>query len=232
MYNYLHGIRSQEIIERDDGMFSLSPGPALYFAPYEEWPAIEQKAIAIARGRVLDVGCGAGRHSLYLQERGYEVLSVDNSPLCLEVCRQRGVRHLRELSVTQISARLGIFDTILMLGNNFCLVGNPQRATWLLRRLAAMTSAQACILAGLRNPYGTDQPEHLEYHAWNRRRGRLAGAARIRVRYKKAVTPWIEFLMLSSDELRALLANTPWRIEIIFEEPGGNYVAVLDKSAL
>ena len=74
MYDYLHGIRSQEIIERDDGMFSLSPGPALYFASFDEWPAIEQKAIAYARGRVLDVGCGAGRHSLYLQERGHEVL--------------------------------------------------------------------------------------------------------------------------------------------------------------
>ena len=159
-------------------------------------------------------------------------LSVDNSPLCLEVCRQRGVRQVQDLSVTQLSSRLGIFDTILMLGNNFCLVGNPRRATWLLRRLAAMTSAQGRILAGLRNPYGTDRPEHLEYHAWNRSRGRLAGAARIRVRYKKAVTPWIEFLMLSPDELRALLANTPWRIEVLFEEPGGNYVAVLGKSAL
>ena len=230
MYDYLHGIRSQEIIERDDGMFGISPGPALYFAPFEEWPAIEQEAITYARGRVLDVGCGAGRHSLYLQERGLQVLGVDNSPLCLEVCRQRGVRQVRELSVTQLTSRLGIFDTILMLGNNFCLVGDPRRARWLLRRLARMTSTQGRILAGLRNPYGTEQPEHLEYHARNRSRGRFPGEARIRVRYKKAVTPWIEFLMLSPDELSLLVGDTPWRVSIVLDETGGNYVAVLEKS--
>jgi SAM-dependent methyltransferase len=185
-----------------------------------------------ARGCVLDVGCGAGRHSLFLQEQGLDVLGVDNSPLCLEVCRQRGVRQLRGLSVTQLSSSLGIFDIILMLGNNFCLVGNPRRARWLLRRLAAMTSAKGRILAGLRNPYGTDLPEHLGYHAWNRSRGRLSGEARIRVRYKKTVTPWIEFLMLSPDELRALLDDTPWQAEMVFDDPSGNYVAVLEKSDL
>ena len=232
MFDFLHGIRSQEIIERDDGMFSISPGPALYFAPYDEWPLIEQKAMEYAGGRVLDVGCGAGRHSLFLQERGLDVLGVDNSHLCLEVCRQRGVRQVQGLSVTQLSSRLGIFDTILMLGNNFCLVGNPRRARWLLRRLSAMTSTKGRILAGLRNPYDTDQPEHLEYHAWNRSRGRLSGAARIRVRYKKTVTPWIEFLMLSPDELQALLDDTPWQVEIVFDDPSGNYVAVLEKSDL
>lgn len=232
MYDYLRGIRGQEIIERDDGLFTISPGPMLYFAPFDEWPVIEQRAMEYARGRVLDVGCGAGRHSLHLQGQGLEVLGVDNSPLCLEVCRQRGVRQVQGLSLTQLSSRLGIFDTILMLGNNFCLVGNPPRARWLLRRLAAMTSPQGRILAGLRNPYGTDQPEHLEYHAWNRSRGRLSGEARIRVRYKKTVTPWIEFLMLSPNELRTLVKNTPWRVEIVLDEPGGNYVAVLEKSDL
>jgi SAM-dependent methyltransferase len=232
MCDYLRGIRSQEIIERDDGLFSISPGPALYFAHFDEWPSIEQKAIAYARGRVLDVGCGAGRHSLYLQERGLDVLGVDNSPLCLEVCRQRGVRQVQGFSVTQLSSRLGVFDTILMLANNFCLIGSPRRARWLLRRMAVMTTTQGRILAGLRNPYGTDQPEHLEYHALNRSRGRLSGEARIRVRYKKSVTPWIEFLMLSPDELSGLLIGTPWRLDVLFEDPGGNYVAVLEKSDL
>jgi SAM-dependent methyltransferase len=230
MYDYLHGIHSREIIERDDGFFSISSGPVLYFAPFDDWPAIEQKAMEYVCGRVLDVGCGAGRHSLYLQEQGLDVLGVDNSPLCLEVCRQRSVRMVKGLSVTQLSSRLGVFDTVLMLGNNFCLVGNPRRARWLLRRLAKMTPLQGRILAGLRNPYNTDQPEHLEYHAWNRSRGRYSGQARIRVHYKKAVTPWIEFLMLSPDELRALLVDTPWSAPVVLDEPSGNYVAILEKS--
>lgn len=230
MNDYLHGVNAREIIERDDGMFDISPGPTLYFAPFEQWLAIEQQAMAYARGRILDVGCGAGRHALYLQGFGLEVLGVDNSPLCLEVCRQRGLRQVQGYSITQLSRRLGVFDTILMLGNNFCLVGNPRRARWLLRRFAAMTSEYGRILAGLRNPYQTDQPEHLEYHAWNRSHGRLSGLARIRVHYKKIVTPWIEFLMLSPAELRTLVKGTPWQVGTVLEDPGGGYVAVLEKT--
>ena len=230
MNDYLHGVDAREIIERDDGLFNISPGPALYFAPFDVWPAIEQRVMGFVRGRVLDVGCGAGRHALYLQGRNLEVLGVDNSPLCLEVCRQRGVRQLLGYSITQLSARLGVFDTILMLGNNFCLVGNPRRARWLLRRFAAMTASSGRILAGVRNPYLTAEPEHLEYHARNRDRGRLSGQARIRVRYKKAVTPWIEFLMLSPDELGALVKDTHWQITTLLEDPGGNYVTILEKN--
>lgn len=232
MNDHLNGINACEIIEREDGLFDISIGPALYFSPFEQWRAIEQQAMNYAWGRVLDIGCGAGRHSLYLQSQGLDVLGVDNSPLCLEVCRKRGVRQLRGLSVTQLSSRLGVFDTILMLGNNFCLTGNPRRARWLLRRFAAMTSPQGRILAGVRNPYVTDQPEHLDYHAWNRSRGRLSGEARIRVHYKKFVTPWIEFLMLSPDELCLILADTPWRAQVILDDPSGNYIAILEKSAL
>jgi SAM-dependent methyltransferase len=230
MYDYLRGTRSQEIIERDDGFFSISPGPALYFAHFDQWPSIEQKAISFARGRVLDVGCGAGRHSLYLQERGLDVLGVDNSPLCLDVCRQRGVRQLRGLSITQLSVHLGVFDTVLLLGNNFCLVGNPRRARWLLRRFAVMTTLQGRILAGVRNPYLTTEAEHLNYHEWNRSQGRLPGQARIRVRYKKTVTPWIEFLMLSPDELHNLVDGTHWHVVTVLDDPGGNYVAILEKN--
>ena len=50
------------------------------------------------------------------------------------------------------------------------------------------------------------------------------------MRYKKAVTPWIEFLMLSPVELRALVGDAHWGVKVVFDDPGGNYVAVLEKS--
>ena len=78
IHDHFKGKGGYEIIERDDGFFSTSTGPRLYFLEYEEWPASEQEAMKYVRGKVLDVGCGAGRHSLYLQGQGFDVVGIDN----------------------------------------------------------------------------------------------------------------------------------------------------------
>jgi SAM-dependent methyltransferase len=229
MHDHFTGQGGFEIIERDDGFFSTSPGPRHYFLEHADWPACEQGAMAYVRGRVLDVGCGAGRHALYLQAQGLEVLGIDVSPLAIQVCRARGLREAQVLSITQLSRRLGRFDTLLMLGNNFALVGNPKRARWLLRRFYHMTSPNARIIAGTRDPYQTDLPEHLAYHQRNREQGKMSGAARLRVRYKRFVSPWIDFLMLSQEELQTLLAGTGWHAEEFLDGPQGIYVAIIEK---
>ena len=67
---FLQGEEVYEIIEREDHFIDASPhGPAVYFSEFPDWPQIEQEAIQYAHGRVLDVGCGAGRVCLYLQEK-------------------------------------------------------------------------------------------------------------------------------------------------------------------
>ena len=92
--NYKPGF---EEIEHDDGTVLLSGGPQMYFDPFRRWPVQARKAMRFVRGRVLDVGSGARRHALHLQERGHDVLCIDNSPLALEVCRRCGVRETREM---------------------------------------------------------------------------------------------------------------------------------------
>ena len=144
IFDHYRGLASAEVIERDDGFISTSAGAPAYFAPFEEWPRCERRAIRLARGRVLDVGCGAGRAALHLQERGHEVTAIDLSPLAIKTCRLRGVRDARVLPLTRVSRRLGEFDTILMFGNNFGLFGNQRRARWLLRRLFGLTSPMIC----------------------------------------------------------------------------------------
>ena len=67
MYDHLKGKGAFEIAERDDGLITTTRAPAVYFSKYREWPSHEKKAMRYARGKVLDIGCGAGRHSLYLQ---------------------------------------------------------------------------------------------------------------------------------------------------------------------
>src|SRR2546426_6190891 len=77
-----------EIIQRDDGFIEASP-VSTYFREYRQWPRIERDAMSYVRGRVLDIGCGAGRHSLYLQKKRLDVLGVDVSPLALKVSKRR-----------------------------------------------------------------------------------------------------------------------------------------------
>ena len=85
-----------EIVERDDGYIDVSPWPIVYFNEYKKWPKQDKIAIKYVKGKVLDVGCGAARHSLYLQGKGHDVLGIDNSPLAIKVCKERGLKKTGE----------------------------------------------------------------------------------------------------------------------------------------
>jgi SAM-dependent methyltransferase len=231
LFDYLHGKGGAEIVERDDGLFDVSGGPSCYFLEYDNWPDHQKRAIVYAKGRALDIGCGAGRHLLYLQSKGLKVVGVDNSPLALEVCRARGLTQLHLLSITQITSSLGVFDTILMMGNNFGLFANRRRTKWLLRRFHRITSADARILAETTDPYATTLQEHLEYHELNRQRDRIGCQIRIRVRYRKYATPWFDYLMVSKDEMKELLEDTGWRLAETVDGVNGRYIGIMGKDS-
>ena len=220
----------REIIERDDGFIEAGGYTGeMYLAPFRRWPARQRRAMRFVRGRVLDVGCGAGRVCLHLQDRGQDVVGIDISPGAIEVCRRRGVRDVRLCPIEDVDASLGVFDTIVMFGNNLGLLASEAKGRRLLRRLRELTSDRGRIVAETRDIYRTEDPAHLAYHERNRRRGRLPGQARIRVRYRGLKTPWFDYVMVSPEELEDLLAGTGWRLARTLDS-GDLYVAVIDKS--
>ena len=229
LYDYLHGEKVSEIIERDDGAIDLSGGPKAYFADHKSWLPFEKQAIRYVRGKVLDVGCGAGRHSLYLQQRGFDVVGIDVSPLAIEVCKLRGLKKAEVMSITQVASKLGRFDAILMLGANFGLFGSVAGAKRLLKRFSRMTGERARIVASSLDPYDTDEPIHLEYHEWNRQRGRMPGQVRLRVRHKKLKTPWFDYLFVSRNEMHEILSGTGWRVKNFIDSEGPTYAAIIEK---
>lgn len=178
---------------------------------------------------MLDVGCGAGRVALYLQERGHEVVGIDLSPLAVEVSRRRGVRNARELPVTQVGRARGRFDTFVMFGNNFGLMGSRRRAPWLLRRFRSIANEGARILAESVDPYKTDNPEHLALHKRNRKRGRMGGQLRIRIRQGTHSTPWFDYLLASPEEMAELAKGAGWELSRVIDEGEHVYVGVLER---
>lgn len=228
-WDYFRGRESYEVIERDDGFIDVSSGPRYYFSEYRSWPRHDRRAMSFVRGRVLDIGCGPGRHSLYLQKKGHDVVGIDVSPLTIKVAKRRGLKAARVMSITQLRFPPGSFDTILLLGNNFGLLGNPVRGRWLLRRLRALTTREGRIIAESLEPRKTKNPFHLAYHKWNEQRGRLPGQVRIRVRYQGYMSTWLDYLFVSSTEMREILRGTGWRIATVIPSTGSTYIAVIDR---
>lgn len=221
-----------EVIERDDHYIDAMPAKG-YFSDCKDWPQVEQRAMESVTGRVLDVGCGAGRHSLYLQGKGLDVTGIDVSPLALKVCRIRGLKKIKLMSIDNVSFKPNTFDTIIMMGNNFGLFASFKKAKRLLRRFSKMTSREALIVADTRDPYKTENPAHLAYHKRNRKRGRMGGQVRIRVRFKKYIGRWFDYLFVSKDEMKQILEGTGWKVKkfINFEnEEGGRYIAIINKT--
>jgi SAM-dependent methyltransferase len=230
----LDGEDAIEIVEREDGFVETERfGPKAYLAPFRKWPAHERRAMRSVRGRVLDVGCGGGRVALHLQKRGHDVVAIDLSPGAVEVSKRRGVRNARILSIDNVDDRLGRFDTIVMLGNNFGLFRSAANARRLLRRFHRLTGPDARIVAESLDPYDTDDKAHLAYQRTNRKRGRMSGQLRIRVRYRDYATPWFDYLIVSRDEMEEVVAGTGWRIVRYIGDDDGEYadlyIAIMEK---
>jgi SAM-dependent methyltransferase len=231
MLDHFHGRDAWEIVERDDGNFSIGAGPELYFAPFGRWRPIERQAMRYVRGRVLDVGCGAGRFLLHLRHRGFEVVGIDNSPAAVETCRLRGLSSVEAMPLERLDTRLGSFDTVLMLGGNLGLLGTPERARRLLRRLHRVTSEGSRIIGASRDRTKDDDPNTVEYVRHNRRTGRLSGQSRLRIRYRRFATPWFDFLRIAPDELDGLLETTGWRIQRVLQGSDSLYIAIIQRES-
>ncbi len=214
-----------------------SESPAVYLSEYEDWPSQQQKTMNYVRGRVLDIGCGAGRHALYLQEKGFDVLGIDTSPLAVKVCKLRGLKKAKVMSISEVGSAIdskadsepGRFRTILMLGNNFGLFGSFERAKLLLEKFHNITEDKARIIAESTDPYNSLDPSYLQYLESNKKRGRMPGQLRLRVRYGGYVTPWFDYLYVSKGEMKEILKGSGWRVKKFIDEGDSVYVAVIEK---
>ncbi len=114
--NYTEDIITFSSIAEEDSM----PLPYL-FRDFSTMPNLEQEALKLCKGKILDIGSGAGSHSLYLQKKGFEVLALDASKGAIETCKLRGIENCIHSDIYNFKDQK--FDTLLLLMNGIGIVG-------------------------------------------------------------------------------------------------------------
>ena len=137
--NYIEDIKTFSSLDEADTI----PLPYL-FRNYGEMPAIEQKALQLCRGSILDIGCGAGSHSLYLQEKEFQVTALDSSKGAIETCKQRGVKSTQNTSILDFKNQK--FDTLLLLMNGIGIVGKLELLKTYLSHFKSLLNPNGQIL--------------------------------------------------------------------------------------
>ncbi|MDS0220325.1 class I SAM-dependent methyltransferase [Haloarcula sp. S1AR25-5A] len=177
-----------------------------YFEPPSAWHPIERTLFSAVTGRVLDAGCGVGRHALALQQRGHDVLAVDRSPGAVAVARERGVTHA---VVGDLRRPPGNgFDTVAVLGKQLGLGRSLADLQATLAELAAVTRPGGRLIADMDTLDRAD-PETEAAHLVQ------PGVAyrTFRVEYDGLAGPWTDLLLVTPSQFRAAVGETPWTVD-------------------
>ena len=194
------------------------------FRSYEDMPEIERKALDMAKGRILDVGAGAGCHSLVLQERGMDVTAIDISPLSVETMKERGVKKVLELDFFTLE---GQYDTILMLMNGIGIVGTLDRMPEFFKQLDKMLAPEGQVLcdsSDISYVFETEDgiiemPDDMSYY----------GEHSFQMQYKDTIGEPFDWLYIDADTLKQKAGRYGYAVEVVTEGEHYDYLARITK---
>ena len=139
--NFPEDLITETTISEEDEM-----SVAYLFRDFFGMPKLEQQALFLSKGKVLDVGCGAGSHSLYLQkEKNLEVTAIDISEKAVEACQLRGISDVLKIDILEFNS-IEKFDTILLLMNGTGIFGKLEHVSKYLEKLKSLLAENGQIL--------------------------------------------------------------------------------------
>jgi len=227
MKDAVDGIEGEYYIERDDGRVETLT-VIDYVKPFLEWNDPERLGIKHVKGKVLDIGCGAGRVLIHLQNCGHEVVGIDLALGAVAACQKRGIKEVYQMSAADLKFSNSEFDTIVMYGNNFGILGDDASIIKMLQVLHRITTDEGIIIAGSADVVKTDDKEHLAYHQMNLSKNRPKGLVRIRVKYKEMVDDWWDLRLATPEEMEYLAEKSGWKLVRKYQN-GVPYVGILSK---
>ena len=210
------------VVQATDFDDDTIPVPYL-FRDYSEMPLIEQKALQMAHGTVLDIGCGAGSHSLYLQEQGHDVTAIDISQGAIKICQKRGVKKATTkdiLSLTAVS-----FDTLLLLMNGSGIIGKLDKISNFLNHLKTLLKPGGQVLLDSSNIAYLFEEEDGGF--WIDTTKAYYGEMQYQLKYKNQSSDWFDWLYLDFDTLQKACEASAWKCELVLEGDHYDYLAKL-----
>lgn len=190
----------------------------LLFRTEENMPVLERTALSLCRGRVLDVGAGAGCHSLALQERGIDVSAVDISPLSVDVMRRRGVKNVRQANLFDEDFA-GEYDTVLMLMNGSGIIGRLDNMPAFFRKMKQILVPSGCVLmdsTDLRYVYEDEEGAlDIDLNAG------YYGELDFKMQYRQVKGEQFDWLYVDFDTLSYYARENGFRAELVAK--GGHY---------
>lgn len=197
---------------------------AYLFRSYDEMPKLEQKALQLAKGKVLDVGCGAGSHSLTLQnDRNLEVISIDISPNAIRACDLRGLKNAKVQDIMTLENEK--FDTILLLMNGTGIFGTLKETPNFLQKLKSLLNTNGQILIDSSDiVYMFDDDE--DGGKWIPGAG-YYGELTFTVSYKNETEETFQWLYLDYNTLQNAAFANGLQCELILEGEHFDYLAKL-----
>lgn len=225
IWDYFHN-ENPEDLQTETSISELDELPVEYlFRDFEEMNKIEKKALKLSQGKVLDIGAGAGSHSLYLQnERNLDVTALDNSPKSIEVCQLRGIQKVVAQNMLEFSEET--FDTILLLMNGTGIFQSLNVIDIYLQKLHSLLNKNGQILidsTDILYMFDTDEDGGVLIPA-----NGYYGELDYIVHYKGESEDPIKWLYLDYNTLQNAAANNGFKIEIVLQDED-SYLAKLRK---
>lgn len=225
MLAFHRGDRDASIVVYDD--FERDEAPISYFfrGP-DQFPPLEQTALQLCRGRVLDVGAGSGCHSLALQERGIEVTAIEVLPGLVKILRDRGVRDVRMASWQNLDANP--FDTVLLLMNGLGLAETLTGLRDFFREIRRLLRPGGQVLADSTDVRTRMDPAARRAGTVTRPDGRYIGELHFQLEFKGRKGGPFPQLYVDQETLTRYAADEGWSCEIVSPpDRYGNYLARL-----
>lgn len=195
------------------------------FRSYNEMPKIEQKALQLANRKILDVGCGAGSHSLSLQnDRNLDVTSIDISEKAIETCKLRGVKNARVQNILDFEGDK--FDTIILLMNGVGIFGKLGTCNQYLSKLKSLLNPGGQILLDSSDIiYMFDEDE--DGGKWIPSNNDYYGELVFNISYKGEKEEPFNWLYLDYNTLQNAATANGLKCELILEGEHYDYLAKL-----
>ena len=211
---YTGNLDAELIVESDCAGTETIPA-SVFFRTLEQLPDLESYALGLCQGTVLDIGAGAGSHSLILQQQGFDVTAVDISPFSVAVMQQRGLQKAICSDIWDYQAEP--FDTILMLMNGIGLAGDLKGLERFLKDIKRLLKPDGQLvldstdLSYLRKEPGANTKRILK-------KGADYGKVRYQMEYRGVKGPYFHWLFVDEDTLRKYARRAGWILQVVYEE--------------